>query len=245
MSLIQRFTRNLLGRDLVVGDVHGHFDVLLQMLKHIGFDPSKDRLFSTGDLVDRGPFSENVLRWLSYTWLHAIRGNHEQMAIGISEGRHDVSNYISNGGAWFLALEDEEQQAIAAAFRALPLAFEIETPHGTVGIVHAEPMASWTTMTALLDQAATLSKVKLQKLMEQCLWSRERIAHTDRTVRGYRDQATWDRTPIKGIDRVYVGHSTMPIPVLLGNIAYIDTGLGKGGKLTCIDLADPDNPYQL
>ena len=46
------------GRDLVVGDVHGCFRTLDHALSEFGFDPSRDRLFGVGDLVNRGPHSE-------------------------------------------------------------------------------------------------------------------------------------------------------------------------------------------
>ena len=60
----QRFLkvpRNALGRDFAVGDVHGCFTRLQQGLDQLGFDPTRDRLFSVGDLVDRGPECESVL----------------------------------------------------------------------------------------------------------------------------------------------------------------------------------------
>lgn len=246
VSLIQRFSLNRVGRDFVVGDIHGRFDILHRMLKLIGFDTQCDRLFCLGDLVDRGAWSHEVLRWLAYPWLHSILANHEQMAIGISEGRHEASNYLANGGAWFLRLQPEEQKAIAAVFRTLPLAIEIETPYGTVGMVHAEvPTYCWPELTAMLDHPEQLSKGKLKRLMAHLLWSRSRIDDPDPTKRGYRDPATWDRNYVSGIHRVYVGHSPMPEPTSVGNIIYIDTGLGKGGSLTCINLAEPDTYYIL
>jgi serine/threonine protein phosphatase 1 len=60
-----------------VGDIHGHFQRLQQCLEAVGFDPAVDRLFSVGDLVDRGPHSEAALDWLAQPWFHAVQGNHE------------------------------------------------------------------------------------------------------------------------------------------------------------------------
>ena len=62
---IQRFTRNTTGRDLIVGDIHGCFGRLANALTLIDFDPARDRLFSVGDLVDRGPDSRQVTDWLA------------------------------------------------------------------------------------------------------------------------------------------------------------------------------------
>jgi len=52
---IPRFALNTHRRDFAVGDIHGAFDALQRAMEAIGFDARKDRLFSVGDLVDRGP----------------------------------------------------------------------------------------------------------------------------------------------------------------------------------------------
>lgn len=79
--LVARFARNPLGRDLIAGDVHGHFSRLAAALDAVAFDPVRDRLFSVGDLVDRGPESDHALDWLARPWFYAVSGNHEDMAI--------------------------------------------------------------------------------------------------------------------------------------------------------------------
>ncbi|WP_194726085.1 metallophosphoesterase [Noviherbaspirillum malthae] len=76
--LIQSFTRNTRGRDLIVGDVHGCFSALQAHLDVLGFDPEVERLFCTGDLVDRGAESDLAKEWLSNKpWFYTVRGNHE------------------------------------------------------------------------------------------------------------------------------------------------------------------------
>lgn len=104
----QRFLkvpRNERGRDFAVGDVHGHFSRLQASLDQLGFDPGRDRLFSVGDLVDRGPESEAALEWLAQPWFHAVQGNHEDYAIRhVRTGQVDVMNWRGYGGGWFLDL---------------------------------------------------------------------------------------------------------------------------------------------
>ena len=60
------------GRDWVVGDVHGCFRTLRDALLAIDFDDGRDRLFSVGDLIDRGPNSIKAVDWLESGRLSAV-----------------------------------------------------------------------------------------------------------------------------------------------------------------------------
>jgi serine/threonine protein phosphatase 1 len=229
MSLVQRFAQNTRGRDFVVGDVHGCFDYLRAMLEHVQLDEVSDRLFCVGDLVDRGPQSEEAIDWVAKPWFHAVRGNHEQMTIDIAAGRHDRDNYQRNGGGWFLALSEDRRKAVAEVLDTLPVAIEIETADGPVGIVHAEIPMEWPTLLELLEGHRSISKSMRRNIIEVCLWSRERITKRD-------------GRPIEGVARVYVGHTPLSEPVVLGNVVYVDTGIVYGHALTMINLAEPRLP---
>jgi serine/threonine protein phosphatase 1 len=80
MALIQTVAANTRGRDFVVGDIHGWLEPLQAELDAVCFDPAVDRLFSVGDLIDRGPDSEQCLLLTREPWFFAVRGNHEQTA---------------------------------------------------------------------------------------------------------------------------------------------------------------------
>jgi serine/threonine protein phosphatase 1 len=213
-SMFKHFPLNAAGSDFVVGDVHGCFAKLQAKLDEIGFDPSKDRLFSVGDLVDRGPASDEVLEWLAKPWFHAVRGNHEQMAIDAAAGLFDAGTYIYNGGAWFLGLTQPERQLFADAFSALPIAIEVETKDGLIGIVHADcPVADWA------DMRTALEGRNGESFAQTCIWSRDRANY----------KLT---TEIKGVKSVIVGHTPMKTDIWLGNVHYIDTGAVFGHELT-------------
>jgi serine/threonine protein phosphatase 1 len=219
MQLVQRFERNTTGRDFAVGDIHGHFSKLQSALDIVGFDPAADRLFSVGDLVDRGPESVEALRWLALPWFHAVRGNHEDVAMRhVKIGKVDTVNYADNGGAWFLALGRDRQVEFAAAFEALPLAMEVVTEAGPVGLLHADcPVGDWSHLEAKLT--------KHRSVRERAMWSRTRIESDD-------------TSGVKGVYAVMVGHTPVREPVVLGNVFHIDTkGWKASGYFTVVDLS--------
>jgi serine/threonine protein phosphatase 1 len=224
--LVKRFERNTKGRDLIVGDIHGCFTKLSAALRAVGFDPEQgDRLFSVGDLVDRGPESLEALNFLSSGFVHAVSGNHEDMAVRWPNGNMDPGNYRANGGSWMIALDREMQLEVAAALGALPVAIELETERGLVGIVHAEcPFNSWQAFTQQLE-AKVIGTRKLGSIIDAAQWSRNRIQAMDDSM-------------VSGVRAVVVGHTPLERMTLLGNTLFIDTmGWRPEGKFTILDAA--------
>jgi serine/threonine protein phosphatase 1 len=224
-GIVQRYERNVCGRDFVVGDIHGCFDQLRAVLEAAGFLPECDRLFSVGDLIDRGPQSTETLQWLARPWFHAILGNHEDMALQSPYDREFLMNWVMlNGGDWWLDVEAGARAEYLAAFRRLPLAMEIETARGRVGIVHADIQegTGWPAFLAALEAGDAAAR-------QTALWSRRRAD-------------AWVNTPVEGIDRVVCGHTITPDRMIhrLANVWFIDTGAfltgTSGGHLTLLGL---------
>lgn len=208
-GIVQRFGRNTTGRDWIVGDVHGHFSKLAHALEGVRFDPAAgDRLFSVGDLVDRGPESEYALGWLSKPWFHAVRGNHEDFAIRWAAGQLDQRLYVVNGGAWNTATSHADRQLLAAAFLRMPVAIELETADGLLGLVHADcPLGDWRDFVHELENGDE----GREELITTALWSRGRIS-----------AGLFD--PIAGVHRVVVGRTPVERVTVLSNVVYLDTG---------------------
>lgn len=81
-------------RYLIVGDIHGCLDELLQLLDEREFDLINDVLISIGDVVDRGPKSREALEFCkSLPNFYGIMGNHDDKCIRYFKGAKVKTNY--------------------------------------------------------------------------------------------------------------------------------------------------------
>lgn len=209
---VRRFSANSHGRDFVVGDVHGMTSLLMTALHQVSYDPHRDRIFSVGDLIDRGPESDLVDGVLSIPGLYAVKGNHECMLLDLVDAfgidADEVPGiYQRNGLGWWAQTPIEKRCQIIDAIKELPLVIEVETVRGAVGIVHAGVPKGmrWGTFCQAVERGE-------ERIIEHATWSRERVMSDD-----------CDGVP--GIGRVFVGHTPMMGGVQrMGNVYYIDTG---------------------
>lgn len=230
--LVKRCPINTAGRDFVVGDIHGAFSLLLMAMERVGFNKAVDRLFCVGDLIDRGEESARVVKFLEQPYVHAVRGNHEDMLMALHpddalpEFTKDHWMVTRNGFGWWLSTTPDQRRAILAAVRKLPIVIEVDTPRGTVGILHAEVTAglSWQDFLILIEDGD-------QKVTETAMWGRDRIKLKD-------------ESGVPGIGRVFVGHTPQwDGAKRFGNVFAVDTGaifadMGKksGARLTIMGL---------
>ncbi|TAL65669.1 MAG: metallophosphoesterase [Burkholderiaceae bacterium] len=228
-----RFEENQIGRDFVIGDVHGAFDSVWQAMVAAGFHRGFDRLFSVGDLIDRGPGSARAAQFLSQPYVHAIQGNHEANLLELYRDYEDPEQGLAtlaridfNGMGWLANVSAAERFEVVQAIARLPLAIEVQTPRGPVGLIHAEVPShmDWPTFVAALEGGDP-------EIEDSCLTGRERIK-------------SGDTSGVPGIGRIFAGHSTsFQGAVQLGNVYMIDTGAvfaeikGKpGAAMTMADL---------
>ena len=108
----------------------------------------------------------------------------------------------------------------------MPIVIEVDTPRGTVGIVHAEVQQglSWQEFVTLIENGD-------KTVTETALWGRTRIKMTD-------------SDGVRGIGRVFVGHTPQwDGAKRFGNVYAVDTGaifadMGEkeGARLTMMNL---------
>lgn len=229
---ILRFKRNERGRDFVVGDIHGAFDLVLNAMRQAQFVPAVDRLFSVGDLIDRGAGSHRCAKFLAQPYVHAVRGNHEDTLLDLyAHGEPDPVDLKCMaprlGLDWWLSVPDSQRRGILAAIGSLPLAIEVETERGTVGLIHAD-VPDGMHWDAFLDdiEAGDARTVKT------CLWGRNRVR-------------SGNKAGVPGVGRIFVGHTPQWGGLTRrGNVYAVDTGAAFGeqgtneaGCLTMVRLA--------
>jgi bis(5'-nucleosyl)-tetraphosphatase (symmetrical) len=137
-----------------IGDLQGCYDPFRRLLDEIAFDPAKDRLWITGDLVNRGPKSRKTLRFVRKLGDAAITvlGNHDLHLIALA---NDITEAGSNYSSLEKILGKDDCFELIDWLRFRPLAHydaEINTL-----MVHAGMPPQWTVEKAL-DCAAEVEE---------------------------------------------------------------------------------------
>jgi bis(5'-nucleosyl)-tetraphosphatase (symmetrical) len=130
-----------------IGDVQGCFDELQALLVRIGFNAQHDRLWFVGDLVNRGPKSLEVLRFVKALGDRAIvvLGNHDLHLITQFEGferKREDDTFTDVLGA-------PDAKALVDWLRARPM-MHLE---GQWAMVHAGLLPQWG-----IDRASSLAR---------------------------------------------------------------------------------------
>lgn len=199
-----------------VGDIHGSFDRLQELLQKIPVDFASDTLVFIGDYIDRGPGSVEVVEYLldlkkKVPGVIFLKGNHEDMLEKYLDGT-DRFTYLLNGGQTtldsYLSKTDRSGSFPIptdhmAFFKSLRLYYETEAyifVHA--GLRPKVPLASQET--------------------EDLLWIRDKFIYSKYNFG----------------KPVVFGHTPLEKPLVEPNKIGIDTGAVYGNALTCVQLPD-------
>jgi len=87
-----------------IGDIHGCYDEMAQMLETIETWWPGGTIVFLGDYIDRGPASRRVVERLmagptkpGWSWI-LLKGNHEAMMVSALRGEADLYWWLGNGG---------------------------------------------------------------------------------------------------------------------------------------------------
>lgn len=232
---IKKFPLNKHGRDFIVGDLHGCYDALETELNRVNFDDTKDRLFSVGDLIDRGPDSLKCAELIYEPWFHAVQGNHERMAftamLNIASPYHRPDDFIYNGGSWIFSVNDSVLKTlIQDMYSMMQHVIYVGNRYEGFAVTHSK-----------LQYPLSVNP----RDVDYFVW--DRTMYDDIQTIDSEFMHNWKNetdlnymitkfNPTKRL--VYVGHNTLPNrhTIFLNNHQMLDTGVYKeNGKLTMVE----------
>lgn len=217
---VLRLPANTLGRDFVIGDLHGCLDELDALMDHVKFDTRIDRMMSVGDIIDRGPYSLKALDLLDQPWFYMVKGNHDEMfeifmlKDNLLATGSVAAVWMAHGGEWVLRPNVDMnlmETYYAPKIRNLPLVIHVDGEgHAKFNVVHAELVA----FQPLSDDNLETSVLKDEML----LWSRKYTQNDD----------AWNSSlhliQTRELSITYSGHNTWPEPLSFMRQINLDTG---------------------
>ncbi|HEY5602156.1 MAG TPA: symmetrical bis(5'-nucleosyl)-tetraphosphatase [Gammaproteobacteria bacterium] len=128
-----------------IGDVQGCYDELQALLELLKFDFRHDTLWLTGDLVNRGPRSLEVLRFIKSLGecAVAVLGNHDLHLLAVAYGHEPAKK----GDTLAPILEASDRDELLHWLRTRPLLHHDEIRNLT--LVHAGVAPQWTLRDAM------------------------------------------------------------------------------------------------
>ena len=226
-----KLDHNTTGHDYIVGDLHGAYDTLIEMLNLIQFDKNNDRLFSVGDIIDRGPKSIELINLLNEPWFFMTLGNHEHMMINsiIFDHKSYTDCWLNNGGDWSLQIPKHKLTELANKLSTQPLIISVGNDINRFNICHAELIS--------YDQFGTIQQIDdnfidnwlfTTQQEYDILWSREIIDNHN-----IHNQYSSLKTKFhNNLSLTFVGH-TIPLnfqSIQLQQHFYLDTGCSMQSK---------------
>jgi hypothetical protein len=186
---VKTLEANTVGRDFVIGDLHGSYSIFCNLLANINFDATKDRIVSTADLCDRGPQSLACLMLLHEPWFYCIISNHEKMMLSAFENSGLTYIWWANGGTWAMTACNDyvnKEHRIPAEdsvrlFELLPIVeklpylITIKTKSGKkFHVIHAEFLTNKEVTDEMLEDPVEVHRLATVKHYEgdAILWSR-------------------------------------------------------------------------
>ncbi len=191
-----------------IGDVHGMYDELLELLRTLPLNDG-DELIFLGDYVDRGPSSKNVVDFLD-----TLKGKYE---VTLLKGNHEdmLLNCIDKGecGVWHF----NGAYATIRSFGGIEKIKDYLNFLKSLKTFHIK-------RNFLFVHAGVKPGVDLKSQKEwDMLW--------------IRDEFIFSKNPLPGYIVVF-GHTPFEKPIIMDDKIGIDTGCVYGGKLTAIRLDD-------
>jgi serine/threonine protein phosphatase 1 len=87
-------------RTIVISDIHGHYNKLIELLSLVNYNPKIDHLYFLGDYVDKGPDSKKVIQKIielsKLKGVKTISGNHDELFLRwLDKNEYKFMSYTS------------------------------------------------------------------------------------------------------------------------------------------------------
>lgn len=212
------------GRDFVVGDIHGCYEDLLQALTMLKFDGQVDRLFSVGDLVDRGPDSLKCANLVYETWFHAVKGNHEEMMYEtlIRGSRDHAATWFGNGGQWSYDHDKNDLLQVARRLEELPYVIAVGEGENRFNLVHAEIIHTDNWKHIPVTDMMIDNWVFSKREEDDMLWGRSLISNGREKIEQCNPEDFVH--DMEKMSLTFCGHTPIREPIQVQKQMYIDTG---------------------
>ncbi|QSZ37304.1 hypothetical protein DSL72_009398 [Monilinia vaccinii-corymbosi] len=238
-----------LNRLIIVGDVHGMKDALVNLLAKVHFDPKHDHLILAGDMVSKGPDSPGVVDLAMKLGASGVRGNHEDRVIlvhadmvaphGESEvgapGPHeDVERVVDDLEEASFSRGDYQDRALVRALGEDRIKWLKKCPV-ILRVGQLEGMGQVVVVHAGLAPGVALEHQDLSMVMNM-----RTIAHgvPSEDRKGQYWNKIWNKhqkkLPKKERTTVIYGHDSKRGLQLEKYSMGLDTGCVKGGKLSAV-----------
>jgi bis(5'-nucleosyl)-tetraphosphatase (symmetrical) len=124
-----------------IGDVQGCHDELRELLRLLRFSPDRDELWFVGDLVNRGPQSAEVLRFVRSLGENAVTvlGNHDLHLLAVAQG--SGGRTLKRGDTLEGVLAARDRDVLLEWLLTRPLA-HLDAARGDL-LVHAGLVPQW------------------------------------------------------------------------------------------------------
>ena len=155
-----------------IGDLQGCYDPFRRLLDMIKFDPAKDTLWLTGDLVNRGPKSLKTLRFVKSLddAVVTVLGNHDLHLLALSQDAVPFGGRFESLGK---LLKAEDLGELIEWLRFRPLAHYDESMDTL--LVHAGTLPTWSaakTVKRAAEVEAVLQGPRFANLLERMYGNR-------------------------------------------------------------------------
>lgn len=182
----------------IIGDVHGCYDELMTLLAKVRFNRGHDRLIFVGDLINRGPKSLAVLRFIHSLGDQAqiVLGNHDISLIAYAAGV-----YHGRGTRFPAMMKARDSERLVDWLRKQPLLIHDTTLN--IVVTHAGIPPRWS-----LEKAQKQARKAEKKLQGRYLVQYLTKAYASGSDRWHKDFDKYDkfRYRINGFSRLRYCH---------------------------------------